>query len=121
MSPPLVVSNVPVGTQSLALLVHDPDAPRGDWLHWLAWNIPAKTVKIGTGSLPYGAITGINDFGTIGYDGPQPPSGTHRYVFELYALSEPLDLPPGAGRTQFTAAIAGHVVATTQLVGLYPS
>src|SRR5437867_5061307 len=116
-SPPLEWSGVPAGTRSFALVVHDPDAPAGDWLHWVAWNIPAASRALPAGvaakeTLPDGTAQGRNDFGNQGYGGPCPPGGTHRYVFSLRALDTTLTLPATASRDPLAQAITGHVVAT---------
>ncbi len=86
ISPALDIHNIPEGTLSLALIVDDPDAPRGTWVHWTLWNISTTTTRIAEGALPPQAIEGITSFGTPGYGGPCPPSGTHHYRFTLYAL-----------------------------------
>lgn len=116
-SPPLSWTGAPDGTQSFAILVTDPDG--GDWVHWLQFNIPASMTSLpesvggpGTG------IKGTNNFGESGYGGPCPPSGTHRYIFTLYALDMTLSLSEGASRTQFESAIDGHVLGKAQLTGL---
>ena len=123
-SPPIEWSGEPAGTRSFALIVHDPDAPAGDWLHWAAWNIPAGTHTLATGvpkkeSLPDGTRQGVNDFGKRGYGGPCPPGGTHHYVFELHALDAMLTLPADAPRDQIEKAIQGHLLATAKLTGTY--
>jgi Raf kinase inhibitor-like YbhB/YbcL family protein len=124
-SPPLRWSEPPKGTQSLALICDDPDAPRGTWVHWILFNLPAQTRELGEGvptieTLGTGTKQGKNDFGQIGYGGPAPPKGKpHRYFFKLYALDVTLDLPPGATKTQLTDAMKGHVLAEGQLVGNY--
>jgi Raf kinase inhibitor-like YbhB/YbcL family protein len=118
-SPPLVWDSVPDGTRSLALIVHDPDAPSGDFTHWLAWNIDPEA-----GGLEEGASApaeGTHGFGGPGYTGPSPPQGhgPHRYFFHLYALDAELDLEPGVTREQLEAEIQGHVLAEAQLMGTY--
>lgn len=123
-SPPLEWSGAPAGTRSFALIVHDPDAPAGDWLHWAAWNIPAGTHALAAGiprkeSLPDGTRQGRNDFGKSGYGGPCPPGGTHHYVFALYALDTMLTLPPDASRERIEKEIRAHRLATTELTGSY--
>lgn len=121
LAPPLTFSEIPVGTQSLALIVDDPDAPRGTWVHWLAWNLPATTTILPEGgALPEGVIEGTTDFGRTGYGGPCPPSGTHRYFFKLYALNVPgLSLPSSALKSDLERALQGHTLVTAELVGLY--
>lgn len=116
-SPPLAWTDAPDGTQSFAILVSDPDGR--DWVHWLQFNIPAKTTSLPESiGGPSVGVKGVNDFGGLGYGGPCPPSGTHRYIFSLYALDVTLSLSEGASRTQFESAIAGHVLGKTQLAGL---
>lgn len=109
VNPPLTISEVPAGTQSLALIVHDPDAPRGNWTHWLLWNIDPATTSIAENSVPAGAVQGVTDFGSAAWGGPCPPSGTHRYIFTLYALDAKLDL----------SAMQGHILEEAELVGNY--
>jgi Raf kinase inhibitor-like YbhB/YbcL family protein len=119
VSPPLSIVNIPEKTRSLALIVDDPDAPVGTWVHWVVWNIAAGTKKIPEASVSPGAIQGTNDFGKQRYGGPCPPSGTHRYFFKLYALDAPLVLKSGATKVQIEEAMKGHVLAQTELIGLY--
>jgi Raf kinase inhibitor-like YbhB/YbcL family protein len=118
ISPPLNISGIPDGTQSLALVVHDPDAPSGDFTHWIVWNISATTTVIKENAIPSGAIQGLNDFKKTGYGAPCPPSGTHHYVFEVYALNRQLSLEPGAHAYALTAMLEQHTVAKAQLTGL---
>ena len=117
-SPPLQISDVPSEAKSLVLIVDDPDAPSGLFTHWIVWNISPQTSTIAEGSTPKG-VQGTNDFGKSGYGAPCPPSGTHRYYFKIFALDRELDLPIGAQRSQFDAAIKGHVVAQGELMGRY--
>ena len=124
ISPPISWKSIPENTQSLALICDDPDAPAGTWVHWVIYNIrptpqelPAKVLIQGV--TPFGAKQGINDFGKIGYGGPCPPSGTHRYFFKLYALDTKLDLKSGATKDQLLSAIEGHILAQAELVGKY--
>lgn len=119
VSPPLSITGAPSGTQSFVLIVDDPDAPRGDWVHWTVWNIPPNTSNIGEASVPPGALEGMTDFNTSGYGGPCPPSGTHRYQFKLYALDTSLTLDPSARKSDIERAMEGHVLRQTLLVGLY--
>lgn len=118
VSPPLNINGVPTGTQSLALVVQDPDAPSGDFTHWLVWNISGTTTVIKENTLPTGAIEGLNDFNQTGYGGPCPPNGTHRYLFKLYALNRQLSLDPGAHAYALIANLEGHVLAKAELIGL---
>lgn len=117
VSPPLAISNVPPGTQSLAIILHDPDAPHGNFTHWVIWNLSGSATLLPENHVPSGALQGLNDFGKPGYGPPAPPSGTHRYMFDLYALNTQLDLPAGATVAQLTQAMEGHITATAQLVG----
>lgn len=119
VSPPLEVSGIPEGTASLALIMDDPDAPMGTWVHWVVWNIPSGTRRIEEGRLPAGAVQGRNSWGRNAYGGPAPPSGTHRYFFKLYALDCELDLSPGADKAALLAAMEGHVLAQAELMGTY--
>lgn len=129
ISPPLAWSGVPASTRELALLCDDPDAPRGTWTHWILFNVPpqvtglpeavpaASRAKSGEPQTP--APQGKNDFGKNGYGGPCPPSGTHRYVFRLFALDTHLPPEAGASRKALLQAIQGHVLAEGKLVGTY--
>lgn len=119
IQPPLEISDIPPGTESLALIVDDPDAPGGTFDHWLAWNIPTSAHRIGEDGLPSEAEEGRNGWGRVGYDGPQPPTGTHRYYFRLYALDTKLKVLPSSGRQALEAAMDGHVVDETELMGTY--
>ena len=124
VSPPLAWSGVPTGAKSIAIICEDPDAPRGTFVHWVLFNLPPTV-----GSLPEnlpnqkklanGAIQGTNDAGRIGYLGPCPPSGTHRYIFKVYALDTILDLQSGATKADLTEAMEGHILAEGQLMGKY--
>ena len=119
VNPPLSIGNIPEKTKSLALIVDDPDAPMGIWVHWIVWNIGPGTKEIPENSVPQGALQGRNDFGKQGYGGPCPPSGTHRYFFKLYALDSSLTEKPGATKAQIEEAMRGHVRAQAELIGLY--
>jgi Raf kinase inhibitor-like YbhB/YbcL family protein len=119
VNPELRIDGVPAEAKSLALIVDDPDAPVGLFTHWLVWNIDPKTAEIAEKSVPKSASQGTNDFPGSGYDGPQPPSGTHRYYFKIFALDRVLDLKPGAKRREVDAAIRGHVIAQGELMGRY--
>jgi Raf kinase inhibitor-like YbhB/YbcL family protein len=124
-SPALVWTGVPVETRSFALICDDPDAPRGTWVHWVLYNLPAEAVELGTGvppkpELPSGARHGLNDFRDLGYGGPCPPPGKpHRYFFRLHALDTMINLAPGVTRADLEGAIAGHVLGTGTLMGTY--
>jgi Raf kinase inhibitor-like YbhB/YbcL family protein len=125
LSPALNWVDVPAGTQSLALIADDPDAPVGTWTHWIIWNISAKATVLPEGvpqleTLDNGARQGRNDFKRIGYGGPCPPPGkTHRYFFKLYALDARLDVKAGASRTELELAMKRHVLSLTELMGTY--
>lgn len=118
VSPPLEVDQIPVGAKSLALIVDDPDAPAGDWVHWVVWNIPVqKRVVINEGAKP--GRKGVNDFQQRGYGGPCPPSGTHHYHFRFYALDTLLPLPSNSTKADLEKAMQGHVMAKGELTGVY--
>jgi hypothetical protein len=119
MNPALVIENIPAGAKSLALIVDDPDAPRGMWVHWVVWNIRTDTKDIKENSVPAGAVQGMNDFRKLDYGGPCPPSGTHRYFFKLYALDVVLDLKSGSKKAGLEHAMKGHLLAQAELIGLY--
>lgn len=118
INPSLEFEDVPDGTKSLALIVDDPDAPKGNWTHWVVWNIDPATRQIEENSIPRGAMEGMTSSGTSGYAGPCPPSGTHHYHFKLYALDAPLDLPPTADKSQLGRTMINHVITQTDLVGV---
>lgn len=128
ISPALDWSGVPGGTKSYALVCDDPDAPVGTWVHWVIYNLPGSltglpenVVKTETVAALGGARQGVNDFRRIGYGGPCPPPGhgTHHYHFRLYALDDQLALGPGATRSDLEAAMEGHVLGQTELIGTY--
>ncbi|MFO7971477.1 MAG: YbhB/YbcL family Raf kinase inhibitor-like protein [Desulfobacterales bacterium] len=124
VSPPLNWGALPPGTKSLALICDDPDAPVGTWVHWVYYDIPAEREglpeNIATDERPaQGGTQGINDFRKIGYGGPCPPGGTHRYYFKLYALDTILNLSAGATKKQVLKAMENHVIGQTQLMGKY--
>jgi len=118
-NPPLSIENVPPEARSLALIVTDPDAPKGTWVHWVVWGIDPKARDLREGSLPKGAVQGTNDFGKRRYNGPCPPSGRHRYVFRLYALDAAVDPGVGATKARLEAAMKGHILGKAELVGVY--
>lgn len=119
INPSLLIENVPANSKSLALIVDDPDAPRGTWVHWVLWNIDSKTKQIKENSIPVGAKQGLNDFRKHTYGGPCPPSGTHRYFFKLYALDTLLNLDSNATKANLEDAMKGHIIEQTQIIGLY--
>jgi Raf kinase inhibitor-like YbhB/YbcL family protein len=116
VNPPLNIEGMPQGTKTLALVVDDPDAPRGTFDHWVVWNIP-PTGKIEENSVP--GTEGQNSAGQCGYMGPCPPSGTHRYFFKVYALDVKLDLKPSARKRDVEKAMEDHILAKGELIGLY--
>lgn len=118
INPPFSISGVPEGTRSLVLIMDDPDAPVGTWDHWIVFNIPPDTDEIREGKEP-GGIPGNNSWGRGGYGGPCPPSGTHHYVFKLYALDTVLPLQKGTTKQEIQWAMDGHILAETQLIGTY--
>lgn len=120
ISPPLTFSDMPTGVKGLALICHDPDAPRANgWTHWVVWNIAPTTLCFVDGGVPEYVVQGTTDWGETKWGGPQPPSGTHRYIFYLYALDTTLDLPVTTGRASLERAMQGHIVATATLTGLF--
>lgn len=125
ISPPLAWSGAPAGTRSFVLIVDDPDAPHGVWTHWVVFDLPADTTALAEDTPKSQSITGdakqgTNDFKQVGYGGPCPPPGKpHRYFFKLYALDTTLDLKPGSSKNQVEAALAQHVLAQGQLIGIY--
>jgi Raf kinase inhibitor-like YbhB/YbcL family protein len=124
ISPPIAWSNVPPGTRSFALICDDPDAPVGTWDHWVVYNIPAHVTSLNEGIaeksiVDNGAVHGNNSWGRIGYGGPCPPSGTHRYFFKIFALDTLLDLKSGSTSSQLVNAMEGHILAQGQLMGRY--
>jgi Raf kinase inhibitor-like YbhB/YbcL family protein len=124
VSPPLSWDSVPNETQSLALSVNDPDAPGGTFVHWVIYDLPPETRRLpedvpNRRTLSSGAEQGLNGAGTIGYTGPCPPSGTHRYIIEIYALERKLDLGGGATAQRLSDAMDGHVLAEGRLMGTY--
>ena len=119
INPPLLIENIPSGTKSMALIVDDPDAPEGTWVHWVVWNISPDTKEMKESSVPGGAQQGVNDFRKHEYGGPCPPSGTHRYFFKLYALDTMLNLGSKAKKSDLEQAMKGHILEKTELIGRY--
>jgi len=124
ISPDLKWSGVPKEAKSLALICDDPDAPVGTWVHWVLFNIPADVTTLAAGVpsdpvLKNGARHGKNDFRKLGYGGPCPPGGTHRYFFKIYALDTLLTLESGSTKAQLVDAMRGHILADGQLMGKY--
>lgn len=118
-SPPLVFGKIPPTARMLALIMDDPDAPAGTWVHWIVWNIPAGTREISEDGLPPDARQGMNDWKRFSYGGPCPPSGTHRYYFRIYALDTSLQLTSETSKTGLERAMEGHIVARGELMGTY--
>ncbi len=124
ISPQLAWSNVPDSTKSFALICDDPDAPVGDWVHWVLYNLPADTREIkekiaNDAKLPNGARHGTNDFRKYGYGGPCPPGGTHRYFFKLYALNSILTLTGKVTKKDLLDAMKGNILGQAELMGKY--
>jgi len=124
ISPHIKWSGAPEGTKSFALLCDDPDAPVGDWVHWIAYNIPSNVSELPEhflvkgGQLP-GVKGGTNDFGRLEYGGPCPPSGVHRYFFKIFALDAPLSISEGAKKADLLKSMEGHILARGELIGKY--
>lgn len=116
VNPALTIEDVPQGAKSLALIVDDPDAPMGIWVHWVVYDIPVIS-RIGENSIP--GKQGINDFRRKDYGGPCPPSGTHRYFFKIYALDKVLNLKEGCSKKDLEKAMEGHILDKAELIGLY--
>lgn len=125
VSPKLMWNESPANAKSLALVMDDPDAPVGTWVHWVLYDLPPETRELAEGvakqeELSNGARQGRNDFGKIGYGGPCPPPGKpHRYFFKLYALDAKLNLKAGATKAQLESAMKGHILIQAELVGKY--
>jgi Raf kinase inhibitor-like YbhB/YbcL family protein len=120
VSPAFSWQHPPANTKSYVLIVDDPDAPGGDWVHWLLFNIPAQVHSLPeSAAIPAGAVSGRNSWGSTGYRGPCPPSGTHRYFFKLYALDTVLNLDSTASKQTVMTAMKGHILETSELMGSY--
>lgn len=124
ISPPLEWMNCPGGTRSYTIICEDPDAPAGTWIHWIIYNIHPDTMSLDTGVPPDaelydGTMQGVNSWGRVGYGGPAPPSGTHRYFFRIYAVSTHLDVAPGADLSEVTYAMEDHILDEAVLMGTY--
>lgn len=124
ISPQLSWTNTPEGTKSFALICDDPDAPVGTWVHWVLFNLPADINELAEdlppeAELANGARHGINDWGKLGYGGPCPPGGKHRYYFKIYALSKVLDLDSGVTKADLLAAMEGNILAEGHLMAKY--
>ena len=123
-SPPLAWKDIPDGTKSLALICDDPDAPGKTWVHWVIFNLPADSAGLPEQvpperNLENGARQGKNDFRRIGYGGPCPPGGTHRYYFKLYALNAFLEARPGISKDELLEVMDSHILAEAELMGRY--
>ena len=123
-SPPLKWTDAPAGAQSFALIMDDPDAPVGTWVHWLIFNIPASVTDLPaavatTSTLADSFIQGTNSWHRVGYGGPCPPGGQHRYFFKLYALDTMLSLRSSAAKADLLRAMEGHILAQSELMGVY--
>ena len=116
VNPPLEISGIPEEAKTLVLMVEDPDAPRGVFDHWIVWNIQPGT-SIAENSIP--GVQGENSFGILGYRGPCPPLGTHRYFFKVYALNTKLDLPAGTKKIQLLEAMKDHILTRSEFMGQY--
>jgi len=110
VNPPIEIIDAPSQTKSFVLIVDDPDAPAGDWVHWILFNIPPNTKKIEENSIPHGAKQGMNDFKILEYKGPCPPSGSHRYFVKLYALDVELDLIESSNKSEIQKAMHNHIL-----------
>jgi Raf kinase inhibitor-like YbhB/YbcL family protein len=123
INPPLSILNSPAGTLGYALIMHDPDAVNGDFLHWMMWDIPASTDSILPSSVPVGAIQGKNGSGSPGYTGPCPPKGTgnHRYIFEFFAVNKATGLTQSATEQDLRDALKDKTIAETRLTGMFPA
>jgi Raf kinase inhibitor-like YbhB/YbcL family protein len=124
ISPPLEWSQVPEKTKTFTIICDDPDAPMGTWVHWVLFNLPGNIMELSENVpklevLQNGALQGKNDFGKIGYGGPCPPGGTHRYYFKIYALDKKLDSRPGITKKELLKVMEGHILAEGHLMGKY--
>jgi Raf kinase inhibitor-like YbhB/YbcL family protein len=124
VSPPLRWNSVPDGTESIAIICEDPDAPSGTWMHWILFNLPAECRELAENipddeTLHDSTRQGINDFGSIGYSGPCPPWGIHRYFFKIFALDCTLDIVHLVDKDILNLAMGDHILATGQLMGRY--
>ena len=124
MSPPIEWSGVPANTGSLAVIVDDPDAPSGNWVHWLVYDLSPSLTQLPAGipkgeRLSGGGLQGRTDFGALGYGGPCPPKGTHRYFFKVYALDAMLNLKPGVTKADLLKAMEGRILGQGELMGRY--
>jgi Raf kinase inhibitor-like YbhB/YbcL family protein len=119
LQPPLKILGVPSGTKSLALIVDDPNAPMGVFVHWVIWNIDPTTTIIQNGKAPAGSVEGFTGLNKPGWIAPCPPTGIHRYNFKLYALNQSLSIPNTSNKADLVMAMTNHIIESTKLVGLY--
>ena len=119
INPPLDFTDIPKDARTLVLVMEDPDAPLGTWVHWLLWNIPPRAGGIREGGVPTGTTEGTTSFGAARYGGPCPQKGEHRYFFKLYALDLELELPEETKKESLEEAMVGHVLDKAELIGLY--
>lgn len=117
--PELAISGAPAQTKSFAIIVSDPDAPSGEFVHWVIWNIPSASTIIPEGMPPEGSTQGQNSAGQSDWISPCPPSGTHHYVFVVYALDKNIMLPQSTNKQELLQSMDGHIISSAQLVGLY--
>ena len=118
VSPPLSITNVPKDAKTLSLIMTDPDTSKGNFTHWTAWNIPYTKTKFAKGE-QFDFPQGKTSFGILGYRGPCPPSGTHRYFIEIYALDTQLDLTEESSVADLQNAMTGHIISESSLMGKY--
>ena len=120
LNPELRITGIPRETKTLALIMDDPDSPTGTWVHWVHFNLPTmgKTGLISEGTSPLG-VSGQNTWGKLGYGGPCPGNGIHRYIFKIYALDNELPLSEGATKDDLLRAMQGHILDETELIGRY--
>lgn len=119
ISPPLTILNPPEETKNLALILEDPDASGETFTHWTVFNIPPSTRELPEGEVPADSRQGLTSFGSVGYGGPCPPEGEHRYVFKLFALDTVLDLEEGVDAGKLYESMKGHVLESAELIGRY--
>jgi len=118
INPQLNIEQIPKQTKSLALIMYDPDAPKGTWTHWIMWNIPIIT-EIKEDSVPQNSVQGLNSAKQNNYMGPCPPSGTHRYFFKVYALDTTLNISQNSTKANLEQAMQNHILEKTELIGLF--
>lgn len=119
INPEILIEDIPIGTKSLALIADDPDSPSGNWNHWVVWNIDPSIKIINENSIPKGAISGLNDFGKVGYGGPCPSKGEHRYFFKIFALDKFIDLSSDSKKSDIERSMKGSILEKSEFVGRY--